>query len=457
MARLSSEDEADDNRQADIESSSLTTPSPTQIRDELLTYQTQLLAELSEAADSYVRRNLFTERQERKAWNTVRKEIAALSDFMTFLNQVEKVSRDQKQDAETSSLFLHLAEEPRLWAAITFGLVKLFLAWEQQQGYAIKTINDHLDVIKLYARLAQQAGYQTADQMLAIKHIARIRGAEAERIDAVRVQIRRGQKKTEPTFLDRKEYQRLLNRPDTPQGWRDRVAILLMYELSLRPSEVVSLKLRHVHLDEGTIDITRHKTHDQQKARLKDRLYPAMMHYINLRQDRSPDAPLLVRSLKNGQLVELVPLEAPEVEAAKRGGRRPSSPNRALYVKLQPSSSIEQASRKETGHEPTTWTPPMTTRGLREHLHELGLDIAQELYGEDEHVLSRPRPQRSAPEKHINLTSYDGRHEWTRNAIRGGSNPIAVTKAGGWKGHSAMVERYYGELDIINEDIVLAR
>ena len=456
MAYLYTNDGVHDEQQAKDESTSLAMPSPAQVRDELLTYQTRLLTEFAEAADSYVRRNIFTERQERKAWNTIRKEIAALADFMTFLNQVEQVSRDQSQDAETHVLFLHLAEEPRLWTAITFGLVKLFLAWEQQQGYAIKTINDHLDIIKLYARLAQQAGYQTADQMLAIKHIARIRGAEADRIDAIRVQTRRGQKKSDPTFLDRREYQKLLNRPDTPQGWRDRVAILLMYELSLRPSEVVSLKLHHVHLDEGTIDITRHKTHDQQKARLKNRLYPALMHYLSLRQDRSLDAPLLVRSLKNGQLVEHVPVEAPEVEMAKRGGRRPSSPNHALYVKLHP-TPVEKAARQGTGESKATWTPPMTTRGLREHLHELGLDIAQELYGEDEHMLSRPRPQRSAPEKQINLTSYDGRHEWTRNAIRGGSNPIAVTKAGGWKGHSAMVERYYGELDIINEDIVLSR
>ena len=92
----------------------------------------------------------------------------------------------------------------------------------------------------------------------------------------------------------------------------------------------------------------------------------------------------------------------------------------------------------------------MTTRGLREHLHDIGLDIADDLYGEYEGDTRPPRTRRPAPEKTINLTSYDGRHEWTRNAIRGGSNPVAVTKAGGWKGHSAMVARYYGELEIVN-------
>ncbi len=35
--------------------------------------------------------------------------------------------------------------------------------------------------------------------------------------------------------------------------------------------------------------------------------------------------------------------------------------------------------------------------------------------------------------------------------------PIAVTKANGWKGNSAMVARYYREMHIANEDIVLKR
>lgn len=424
---------------------------PEEARLQLLELETELVRELGSVADAFVRQNRFTERQARKAWNTVRKEIAALSDFMAFLRTAGV------------DLSFHLAEEPRLWSALTFGLVESFLLWERKLGYAIKTLNDHLDVIKLYAKLAHQASFQTADQLLAIQHIPRIRGAEAGRIDAARdregIKTRRGHKKAEPTFLEREEFAVLLTRPDTPQGWRDQVAILLMYDLSLRPSEVVSLKIRDVNMDDGTVHITRHKTHDQQRARLTQRLYLAMRHYLRCRRDASPDAPLLVRSLKSGQLVENLPREEPDVEAARRGGRRPSSTSRALYVRLQPLDPVARqdqpaGQQKETQH---TWTPPMTTRGLREHLHEVGLDIAHDLYGEPDEPKTRTRTRRLPPQKQINLTSYDGRHEWTRRAIRGGSNPIAVTKAGGWKGHSAMVARYYGELEIVNEDIVLER
>ncbi len=415
-------------------------------RERLLALQIELVSELASAADSFVRENRFTRRQARKAWNTVRKEIAALSNFMGFLASAG------------IDLDFHLAEEPRLWSAITFGLVEGFLEWAHKQGYATKTLNDHLDVIKHYAKLAHQAGFQSADQLLAIQHIPRIRGAEAQRLDAARtsagIKTRRGHKKAEPTFLSREEFQALLDRPEeTPQGLRDLVMILLMYDLSLRPSEVVSLKIRDVDMDEGTIRIKRHKTNTEQRARLPQRLYLALRRYLAARQDRAPDAPLIVRTLKSGDLVELVPRKDPAEEAARRGGRRPYSTNRALYARRRPSDSPGAGEQVPS----EIWTPPLTTRGLREHLHEIGLDIAHVLYGEQDERKPLPRTRRKPPAKQINLTSYDGRHEWTRRAIRGGSNPVAVTKAGGWRGHSAMVERYYGELEIVNEDIVLER
>ncbi len=428
----------DEKKQNHDVSTELVVSSPGQTRVSLLAIEAELLGELARAADDYARNNMFTERQRTKAWNSVRKEIAALSNFMLFLQQSADLA-----------LSFHLAEEPHLWQAVTFGLVKLFLRWMQLKGYRIKTINDHLDVIKLYARMAHDAGFQTADQLISITNIPRIRGAQAERIDIEREQqdipTNIGHKKPEPTFLEQEEFLALLNRPDTPQGWRDLVAILLMYDLSLRPSEAVSLKLIDLNMDERTLRITRHKTHDQQKARLTQRLYDALTRYLNLRQDRSPEAPLLVRSLKNEKLVERIPRAEPLVEAARRGGRRPYSPNRPLYVQRQPANETTRSvRRKKVKAEEEHWTPPITTRALAKHLHLIGLNIEEELHQDTR-----------LPEERLNLTSYDGRHEWTRRAIRSGSDPIAVTKAGGWKGHSAMVARYYGELDIVNQDIIL--
>jgi len=118
-----------------------------------------------------------------------------------------------------------------------------------------------------------------------------------------------------------------------------------------------------------------------------------------------------------------------------------------FYVQRQPTGETTRSARRKKGKgEEDLWTPPITTRALAKHMHLIGLNIEEELY-QDTRVL----------EERLNLTSYDGRHEWTRRAIRSGSDPIAVTKAGGWKGHSAMVARYYGELDIVNQDIILER
>ncbi len=278
-------------------------------------------------------------------------------------------------------------------------------------------------------------------QLLDITSIPRVRGAEGTRIDRTRDQTRIGHKKPQPTFLERREeYQLLLERPKTPQGWRDKVAILLMYDLSLRPGEAVALRLDDLDLEEGTLHVYRQKTDDHQILRLTQRLQVALSNYLRLRQDRCARAPLLVRSLKNGELVEQVERRPPEEERRRQGGRPPRS---AVHQAFKQRFSSTGEHRPDESRE---WTPPMSTRALRERLHAIGLEIEEALYAD-----TRQEHER------IHLTSYDGRHEWTRNAVRGGSDPIAVTKAGGWKGHSAMVARYYGELQIANEDIKLRR
>jgi len=261
----------------------------TQTTERLLALEHHLLREAATAADRVARENLFTERQERKAWNTVKSEIAALTRFMAYLREAGV------------PLSFHLGEEPRLWQAITFGLVKGFLLWEQKLGYATKTRNDHLSVIKLYAQLAKQAGMMEGGQLLDITSIPRVRGAEGTRIDRTLDKTRIGHKKPQPTFLERREeYQLLLERPKTPQGWRDKVAILLMYDLSLRPGEAVALRLDDLDLEEGTLHVYRQKTDDHQILRLTQRLQVALSTYLRLRQGRSVSAPLLVRSLKSG-------------------------------------------------------------------------------------------------------------------------------------------------------------
>ena len=56
-----------------------------------------------------------------------------------------------------------------------------------------------------------------------------------------------------PKFLDLEEVDRLLAQPDTstPRGQRDKALISVLYATGLRVTELISLKLSNLHLDEG--------------------------------------------------------------------------------------------------------------------------------------------------------------------------------------------------------------
>jgi integrase/recombinase XerD len=58
-----------------------------------------------------------------------------------------------------------------------------------------------------------------------------------------------------PKFLDLEEVDRLLAQPDTttPRGLRDKALISVLYATGLRVSELVSLKLSNLHLDDGYV------------------------------------------------------------------------------------------------------------------------------------------------------------------------------------------------------------
>jgi integrase/recombinase XerD len=56
-----------------------------------------------------------------------------------------------------------------------------------------------------------------------------------------------------PRFLDLEEVDRLLAQPDvsTPRGLRDKALISVLYATGLRVSELITLKLSNLHLDDG--------------------------------------------------------------------------------------------------------------------------------------------------------------------------------------------------------------
>ena len=101
-------------------------------REHLLHAQEELLSRASSAADEVARRDLFFRYRAGKAHHTIRMQTAALTCFMTYL------------EGAGVHLTSHLADKPRLWRAVSYGLVEGFKHWMLREGYSTKTVNDYL-------------------------------------------------------------------------------------------------------------------------------------------------------------------------------------------------------------------------------------------------------------------------------------------------------------------------
>lgn len=380
--------------------------------DELLRSQLTLLEQVFRAADDAARRDLFGRHLFGRSHNTVRMYRAAFAALRTFLAGI-----DERLDVS-------LAEEPRLWQAVSFGLVEAFQRWLLANGYAVKSANDYLGVIKTYAALAQQAGLLDTQTLLAIQRIPRISGQRATNVDQGRTArhqpTRRGHKKLVAVYFE-EEHRVLLDRlfatPDrtTGQGCRDLVALRLLYDLGLRPGEAIALRFSDLDLARRRLRVNRYKTGLEQYLEMPGTLFEAVVNYLAFRRDwpsfrdtpgKETDAPLLVQSRKTKELFEECDLaalrKAEQQEIEKHGTSNRKAP--------LPASA--------------DWS----TQQLWEQVRKLSLAAG------------------IAP-----LSPYDGRHQWTYEEVTSGTPHPIIMKAGGWKAGSRMVERYYGLHEVANK------
>lgn len=379
--------------------------------DELLQERLALLEQVSRAADEAVRSNLFSRHLFGKSANTVRMYKAAFAALRTFLARF-----DQRLDVS-------LGDEPRLWSVVSFGLIEAFQLWLLAQGYAIKSVNDYLGVVKTYAADAQQAGLMDGETLLAIQRIPRLSGTKAANIDKERLaqkqQTRRGNKKPMAVYFEedrRSHLEKLFATPDliTGQGCRDLVALRLLYDLGLRPGEAIALRFSHLDLARRQLFIDRYKTDIQQHLGMSPELFDAIILYLEKRRDwqlyrKKPgpqtDAPLLVQSRKTKELFEEC-----DLAALRRA---------------------EEQEIRETGHSsrkaPLPSSADWSTQQLWEQVRKLSLAAGIEP-----------------------LSPYDGRHQWTYDEVMSGTPHPIIMKAGGWKAGSRMVERYYGLHEVAN-------
>src|SRR4051794_267388 len=116
---------------------------------------------------------------------------------------------------------------------LTTRLLRAYLAWLHEQGYARSTIARRLAAVRSWCRFLCRQG------LLTVNPAAGLRGPRQE--------------KRLPHFVQREDMARLLEAPatDTPLGLRDRATLEPLYSAGLRVSELTGLNVGDLDLDDG--------------------------------------------------------------------------------------------------------------------------------------------------------------------------------------------------------------
>jgi integrase len=255
----------------------------------------QSIAQAGVVANVAAARHIFVDYHTRKSRNSLRAQLADLQTFVDYLEAAGVVG--PTADA--------LQQQPETWQGMTHGLLRGFVAWMLGRGLALASINRKLSTVKVYAGLAAQAGVISGADLALIKSVQGYSGREFGRVDEKRVATgsatRQGNKKEQSMSLAFDQVQALKHQPDTPQGRRDWVMMVLLLDHGLRVGELAALLVTDVQLPAGELKFYRPKVGKVQIHRLTVDALAALRAYF-ARGDAPALGPLLRGSNKAGQL-----------------------------------------------------------------------------------------------------------------------------------------------------------
>ncbi len=246
------------------------------------------LVRAGEEASRSAAKHRFENYHQRRSEETLRRQKSDLLLFNDFIVVVGLQPRDFFND-------------PNSWLGVTWGLVEAFIKWQLDEGYAVPSVNVRLSTIKIYAKLAMQAGVLSVDQYAQIKSLRGFSQKEKRRIDSNRINNRIGYKKEKPVPLTHQQVLSLKNQPNTPQGRRDRLLLCLLLDHGLRVGEVADLTVENFQNEKGLFKFYRPKVGKYQVHRLSKDTLAALKAYQDC-GDIPANGSLLRRSLKNGTL-----------------------------------------------------------------------------------------------------------------------------------------------------------
>ena len=249
-----------------------------------------------QVANVYAAANAFADYIERKAQNTLDAQRGDLATFAEYLCDATAGA-----DCPTAD---QLQNEPHAWHGMTHGLVAGFVRWLLGKGYAIGSVNRKLSTVRVYAKLAAQAGVIAATDATLIRGVAGYGGTEGKRQDEKRIEAqqatRTGRKKAQHVSLTAEQAKALKTQPDTPQGRRDAVIMCLLLEHGLRVGELAIMQVTAFDLKSGTFAFYRPKVDKVQTHRLTHDTVRAVAAWLHT--DAPAMGPLLRGSRKGGAL-----------------------------------------------------------------------------------------------------------------------------------------------------------
>ncbi len=248
----------------------------------------EALALASQVADQAVESEVFARyHTEQCSENTRHRHQDDLACFSAFLAQLHPPVLIAAQ-----SLYV----DADAWAGISHGLVRRFVDWMTEQGYATGTMNGRLFTVRRYCKLAgpapDGANVLSRAQLDAILTVKGRNAKERDNVDKDRelhgVDQRRGHKKARP--IDITTHQALTLKKTTTGKARmqkeltaaDALKMGLMIEHAFRVSEVAALNLDNFHLNEGTVSFYRPKTRSEETHELHTFTRRAAESYLAL-------------------------------------------------------------------------------------------------------------------------------------------------------------------------------
>lgn len=253
------------------------------------------LHEFGDAANHAAAGAVFKLYQDRRPENTQRAQRAALAIFAQFMAECGIMP--------TGSLY----DDPAAWAGISWGIVQAFQAWQLQNGYAIKTINDRVSAIKVYMTMANAAGVISDAEILRLHSLKAYSHKEKIDIDSKRVgdgiATRRGLKKVKPTAITEEQARELCKvRNETPQARRDALMFCLMFDHALRVSEISDLRVEDIDRTAKQMTFYRRKTGTISRHNLRGRCWQILSEYLSS-DNTAQNGPLILASCKTGALM----------------------------------------------------------------------------------------------------------------------------------------------------------